>query len=93
MNSYVKGDRVKLFADFKDSAGAPAATTATITTLEPDGEVTVRAAANPSLGRYEHELTLSGGDYKPGVWHYRIEGVGAVERAKEGWFELEVSAF
>lgn len=93
MNNYTKGDRVMLFADFKDKTGAAANTTVTVTTLEPDGQVQTRSFTNPSTGRYESEFSLTGTDYKVGVWYYRIEGTGNVERAKEDWFEVEASKF
>lgn len=95
MNSYVKGDRALMFADFKNAAGQATTPTATVKTIAPGDTLPVNRTLSGGMpaGRVEAEFTLTGSDYKPGVWYYRIEGTGAVERAFEGWFELEASKF
>jgi hypothetical protein len=95
MNKYVKGDRVLLFADFLNKAGVATTPTATVTTIAPNETAAVNRGLSGGMaaGRIESEFTLSGTEYKPGVWYYRIEGTGAVERAFEGWFELLASKF
>ncbi|HEV8655643.1 MAG TPA: hypothetical protein VGR85_09050 [Candidatus Limnocylindria bacterium] len=99
MKNYLKGDRILIFADWKDKLGAPANPTVTLNTIAP-GETTpeLRAATTaPSgglpTGRSEFEMTLDGVEYKPGVWYWKYKATGLVERSLEGWFELEVSKF
>ena len=95
MNKYVKGDRVLLFADFANKVGVPTTPTAVVSTIAPNETAAVIRSQNGGLsaGRVEAELTLAGVEYKPGVWYYRLEGSGLVERVFEGWFELLASKF
>jgi hypothetical protein len=84
--TYDIGDRVRLFADFKNDAAVATNTTVLLTTRDPNGLVTTRATTNPSAGRYESEFNLSGADAIAGRWYFRFEGTVTVVAAEEGTF-------
>lgn len=90
---YDRGDRVLLFADFKDGAGVASNANVTLKTIDPKNVERTETLTNPSTGRYECEFTLSGSRYVPGIWEFRWEATGAVETAEEGKFELKKTRF
>lgn len=95
METYDKGDLVLLFIDFKNSALAAAnPTTTVLKTKDPAGVVTIRTpTTNPSTGRFEFLLSLTGGDAQSGPWSYWWQGTGAVQTVQEDTFRVRESAF
>jgi hypothetical protein len=94
MNSYDKGDLVRLTATFTNSAGVAtdptvvlcrvkSPTTTTIYTYNPG------AIVKDATGVYYIDVSVSA----VGQWWYRWEGAGTVEQADEGAFIVEASAF
>ena len=94
MNSYDKGDLVRLTATFTNSAGVATDPT-TVTCRVKSPTTTTVYTYNPgtvlkdSTGVYHLDVSASA----VGQWYYRWEGTGAVEQADEGTFVVEASAF
>lgn len=94
MNSYDKGDLVRLTATFTNSAGVATDPTA-VTCQVKSPSATTTYTYNPgtvvkdSTGVYHLDVSASAA----GQWWYRWEGTGAVEQADEGTFVVEASAF
>lgn len=80
------GDRVRLFADFKDDAGVATNTTVVLKVRDPAGVTTTRTATPGATGHYEYLFNLTGADAQVGRWYYRFEGSGTVTAAEEGTF-------
>lgn len=96
MNSYDKGDLVRVtgtFTNASDAATDP--TTVTCKVKTPAGVTTTylygtdAALVKDSTGVYHLDITAS----TSGQWWYRWEGTGAVEQADEDTFIIEPSAF
>lgn len=95
INPYDKGDLITLWAEFKDKAGAAAdPTTVTLKTRAPDGTIAVRSPlTNPSTGRYEYDLSLTGLDAQTGRWRYQFSGTGTVQAVEVHEFVVRTSEF
>jgi hypothetical protein len=100
--TYKQGQRITLYVDFTNAAGAAANPDAALLKyIEGDGtevEVLQAALTNPSLGRWEYGLALpKDGDKAVKPWTYRFEGTSAatsgVNAADEKRFEVEASPF
>lgn len=95
MNTYFRGARVEMYADFKDGNGTSVNPTVKLYTIAPGESTPVLRAATQSgpLGHYIFQLTLDGAEYKPGIWKYRYESTGQADAAFESEFELLKSPF
>lgn len=71
MSKYVTGQTVTLRATFRDIAGDLIDPSIVVLTVEdPDDNVDSPVPTNPSVGVYEHQLTLD----EAGWWDFRYEG-------------------
>lgn len=101
INAYPMGQRVTLFVDFLDKAGAAAdPDVVTLRYIEADDTaVTVLQGSldNPTVGRWAYDVDMPLDGDKSGVWSYRFEGTSAaasgVNAAEEKRLELEPSPF
>jgi VCBS repeat-containing protein len=82
VNTYVRGQAVRLTGTFRDITGTLAnPTTVTLTVARPDGTNPATAPlTSVSTGVYAFDLTLDA----EGTWAYRWAGTGAVVAATEG---------
>lgn len=99
---YSQGQRITLFADFKNAADDAAdPDVVLLRVLEGDGTITdvlQIALDNPAVGRWEYGITLpQDGDKAAQPWVYRFEGVSVspagVSAADEKRFEVSPSPF
>jgi uncharacterized protein YfaS (alpha-2-macroglobulin family) len=94
IDTYDKGDRPIIFADFKKASGEASNATVTLKLINPDGTQSTRTAVQVgAVGHYEYELALTGADAISGVWEYRFQATGALEAAEEGKFSVRKSKF
>lgn len=90
INTYDKGDQVRLIGTFKDITGSVTdPTVVTVRVKNPLGTVTTPAATQESPGVYHVDVTLD----ESGTWWYRFEGTGAVVAAEETAFNVRDSHF
>lgn len=96
MNSYDKGDLVRISAAFTNvSSVATDPSTIVCRVRRPQGSITLytygtdAALVKSGTGNYYVDLTTD----QSGVWYYRFEGTGAVVQAEEDSFFVEVSQF
>jgi hypothetical protein len=95
MNVYDKGDLVLLSANFVNASNvATNPTTNVLKTKDPAGLIVIRTpTTNPSTGRFEYQLSLTGLDAQSGQWSYWWQGTGAVQAVEEAQFKVRESAF
>lgn len=95
MNSYDKGDLVRVTAAFTNAAGtATDPTTVVCKVRSPSGITTYTYGTDAELvkdstGNYHLDINITA----DGQWWYRWEGTGAVQQAGEGSFTVARSAF
>jgi hypothetical protein len=87
-NAYDIGDTVRITATFKDSTDALAnPTTVTIKVRQPDTRaIIVGTVINDSVGVFHADF----GPTVSGRWAWRVLGVGVVNKAAHGEFEVNV---
>lgn len=102
INVYQQGQRVTMFADFKDASGTAADPDVVLLRyIEGDGsivDVLAVSLENPNVGRWEYGLTLpQDGDKAAKPWVYRFEAssvlASGVNAADEKRFEVDPSPF
>ena len=94
VNTYDKGDGIRLQATFTVSSVNTDPTTITMRVKDADNVVTVYTHAlveitNPAVGIYYKDIEVT----NDGVWYYRFEGTGAVQAAGEYSFIVRTSEF
>ena len=93
VNTYDKGDGVRLQATFTVSSVNTDPTTVTLRVKDAGGTITVyvHPASITKLvtGIYYKDISVS----NDGVWYYRFEGTGACEAAGEYSFIVRTSEF
>lgn len=89
MKRYDVGDRVRVYAEFRNEEGVPAAPTTIVARVKPP----VGNVVSYTYGSAAELVQLSAGSYyididvsAPGEWYYRWEGTGDVVAAGEGQF-------
>lgn len=87
-NLYQPGDLVPMEATFKNAAGSPTNTTATLTVRAPDGTATTPTPTNTGAGVYHYDYQLAA-NAPPGVWEYIFAGTGTVTAAERKTFVVE----
>ena len=101
INTHQQGQRVKLFVDFTDAAGAAADPDLVLLRyLEGDDnliDILQGSLANPAVGRWEFETNMPLDGNKAGPWTYRYEGTSVlatgVNAVDEKRLEVEPSPF
>ncbi len=103
IETFHQGQQVTLFVDFADKAGDPADPDVVLLrliegdTAETAVDVLQASLTNPSVGRWEYDLTIpKDGDKALKPWTYRFEGTsapGGVTAADERRFEVAPSPF
>lgn len=93
INTYDKGDTIRLWAYFKVSNVYTDPTTITLKVKDSDGTITTYTYAlgqitKSSTGIYYKDISLN----NDGLWYYRYEGTG-VAAAGEKSFEVRRSEF
>jgi hypothetical protein len=88
-NTYEVGDLVRLSAEFRIGSTLTNPTSVVVTLKDPDGTTTSPSAVNDGTGLYYADVTLN----KPGVWHYRFQGTGAVQKSGRGHVNVAASEF
>lgn len=94
VNTYDKGDAVRLKASFTVASVFINPTTITLRVKDSDGTISVYTYGAGqitmlSTGTFYKDVTVS----NDGIWYYRYEGTGAVTAAGEGSFEVRRSEF
>jgi hypothetical protein len=94
VNTYDKGDAVRLKGTFTVSSVATDPTTVTLKVKDSDGTISTYTYAlaqitKLSTGIYYKDVTVS----NDGLWYYRFEGTGACIAAGESQFEVRRSEF
>ena len=94
VNTYDKGDLVRVKATFTVSSVVTDPTTVTLKVKDPDGTITTYTYAGgtvtkTSTGLYYKDVSVS----NDGVWYYRFEGTGACQSAAEAQFKVRKSEF
>jgi hypothetical protein len=91
IESFVVGEKIQFDADLATLAGAPINGTVTLTILRPD-RVTEDTPSVSTDATGSYIATYSTIGKQPGIYRYRWESTGSTEAAKQGKFELLVSA-
>ena len=94
VNTYDKGDAVRLKGTFTVSSVLTDPTTVTLKVKDSDGTISTYTYSGGtvtklSTGVYYKDVTVS----NDGIWYYRFESTGAVAAAGEGSFEVRRSEF
>ena len=93
VNTYDKGDGIRLRATFTVSSVNTDPTTVTLRVKDPDGAITVyvhpASITKSATGIYYKDISVA----NDGVWYYRFEGTGACEAAEEYSFIVRTSEF
>ena len=94
VNTYDKGDAVRLKGTFTVSSVNTDPTTIILKVKDSDGTISTYTYAGGTITRsatgiYYKDVTVS----NDGLWYYRFEGTGAVIAAGEGSFEVRRSEF
>lgn len=104
MDTFDRGDEVRLFASFTNDDGDPSdPTSLTVRVLPPGGTEAVHVYAaepDPEADPPEDVVQDETGSYSltltpevVGRWAYRFEGVGALASVDESFFWVRTSAF
>lgn len=70
MTKYIVGETRTLYSLWTDSDGNPINPTVELTIRDPENAITTPAPTNPSVGRFEHELTFD----LAGMWYVSWSG-------------------
>jgi hypothetical protein len=94
VNTYDKGDAVRLKATFTVSSVVTDPTTVTLKVKDSDGTISTYTYAGGTItklstGIYYKDVTVS----NDGIWYYRFEGTGSCIAAGENSFEVRRSEF
>lgn len=95
MNTYDKGDLVRVTAAFTNAAGTATDPTTVVCRVKSPSSTTMytyltdAALVKDSTGNYHLDVSAN----ESGQWWYRWEGTGAVQQAEEDSFIVEVSKF
>jgi hypothetical protein len=94
INTYDKGDTIRLWAYFKVNSVYTDPTAVTLRVKNAAGTVSVYTYAlaeitKSSTGIYYKDVSLT----DDGIWYYRFEGTGTVAAAGEYQFEVRRSEF
>ncbi len=94
MNKHISGTKVRMEATFTLNDVVTDPTTVAGIVIDGAGVSTTYSTADPemtnvSTGVYKIELVV----VAEGVWEFRFTGVGVVDEAVEGRFEVPISSF
>lgn len=94
MNKHISGTKVRMQVTFTLNGTVTDPTTVTGTVVDAAGVSTSYTIADSemtkvSTGIYKIELVVD----EEGIWEYRFVGVGIVDEAAEGRFEVPISSF
>lgn len=76
------GDVYTARGTFRNAAGVPTDTTATIRIRKPDGTTSTATPTSEGSGAYHHDIPLD----QAGAWQYAFVGTGTVTAAEPGDF-------
>ena len=89
-NTYDVGDKVRITATFKNTAGTDTDPTTIVGKyLDPSGSETIASTTNSATGIYFFDISISA----EGTWFFRFTGTGTIEAAGEGRFHARDSKF
>lgn len=90
MDSYKKGQSIRVTVTFKDFSQANAdPTTVYAKATSPSNVTTQLTVTKDSTGVYHFDITLN----ESGIWFWQITGSGAVVAANEGSLSVDPSRF
>lgn len=94
VNTYDKGDTIRLWAYFKVNSVYTDPTAITLKVKSAAGVISTytysgATVTKSSTGIYYKDVSLT----DDGIWYYRFEGTGAVAAAAESKFEVRRSEF